>query len=297
MQALALGGGQYRAAVGKTAADQISLTGELATLKADRLRLLGRIARLEAEMAGKPEIDFPAELIAYSDHALSNEITSLERTVFSTRQGEISRQASNSAELRALYNNEIGVLQAKIEASDHAIDLVQGQLNSVEQLVQRGIATLSRQSEIELTLATMRVGRLDEDSALMRARQNLAQEARDQIGRIDERTTSVALELRDTQADLDRVETREKTVRKLLSNADALDAGGDTTTPELAFVLVRNENGATVELDATESTLVAPGDVVKVGLSGQLGGAEQHLSVAPEHGVRGSESLAQAGRP
>ena len=61
LQALAIAGGRYRAVSEKTGQNAISLRGELVTIRTDRVRLVGRIARLQAELAGDPEVRFPVD--------------------------------------------------------------------------------------------------------------------------------------------------------------------------------------------------------------------------------------------
>jgi protein involved in polysaccharide export with SLBB domain len=282
LQALARAGGRYRQTVPLGGQDSISLAGELETLETDILRSVGRIARLEAEQAGQDSIDFPPEVLSQPNSGLANEILLLERTVFSARTSETKRQLASLSELRNLYALEISTLKAKADAADHSIAVVTEELEGVTKLLERGIATLSRKSDLERTLADLQVARLDVDTEMMRVQQSLSAAKRQELNIQDERQTALALELRDAQADLDRLRSRKETLVRLLSNSGLEVPSDRESETELTYTIVRQTEGDARTFSASTSTALMPGDVLRVDLVERDGGAD---SPADEVGV------------
>ena len=264
LQALAISGGQYRAA--ETAGrDVVSLAGELEIVRADELRLVGRVARLEAEFTGAPEITFPPELVTNANRSLVEEVEKLETIIFNARVNETGRQLATLSELSDLYEQELSTLNARADAGDHSVALAQKQLDGVTELYQKGVATLSRQADLERVVAELQVERLADDTEMMKVRQNKSENKRQELNVQDQRQTGLAIELRDARAELDRLKSRKVTIESLLVDASGGASPVDTSEEaELRFQVVRQVSGEPVSQDATESTFLVPGDVLKV---------------------------------
>ncbi len=271
LQALALGGGRYRTAEpgGK---DLLTLSGDLEIMRADKLRLIGRIARLEAEFTGAEEITYPAELTASPNQSLVEEIVDLEKLVFAARVNETGRQLVTLSELRDLYDQELDTLKSRAAAGDHSIVLAEKQLAGVTELYNKGISTLSRQADLERVVADLQVERLVDDTEMMKVRQSMSENRRNELSVEDQRRTELAIELRDARAELDRLRSRQITVESLLMQASVVATSvemGDEAA--LVFEIVLNENGEIVPRVASESTFLVPGDVLKVDPAGRPG--------------------------
>jgi polysaccharide export outer membrane protein len=269
LQALALSGGRYRS-VEPGGKDLLSLTGDLEIIRSDELRLIGRIARLEAEFTGANEITFPAKLTGSANQSLVEEIVKLEKLVFAARVKETDRQLVTLSELRNLFEQELDTLQARAAAGDHSITLAEKQLAGVTELYRKGISTLSRQADLERVVADLQVDRLVDDTEMMKVRQSMSENRRNELSVEDQRRTNLAIDLRDARAELDRLKSRRITVESLLMEASGGAAPVETgEEAALAFEIVRHENGEVVPLDAFESTFLAPGDVLKVEPAGR----------------------------
>ena len=186
------------------------------------------------------------------------------RLSFPAPSTAFSRQSKALADLRDLLNAEINVLQEKIKAADMAIQNAQKELNSVTVLVDKGIAVASRKSDLERLLASLQVDRLDQVTAIMRARQNITQATRDLDGLQDKQRTEVAAELQQEQAALEQALLKQSTTQKLL--LDLLSSAAPSGDADMLFSVVRSEAGKENVFAATEATALEPGDVVKVEL-------------------------------
>jgi protein involved in polysaccharide export with SLBB domain len=263
LQALALSGGPFR----KTAAvsnDGIRLAGELRTAHNDILRTRIRIARLQAEIAGASDVTFDTVATDPKDANLAAEIGSQERAIFQSRIKENERQTKSLEELRTLLNAEIDALNEKTKAVEVGIRNAEEELANVTILVNKGFAVTSRRSELQQRVAGYQAERLDQVTAIMRARQNITEATRNLEGLEDRRKTEVAASLQQEMANLERLTLNQETSQKLL--LDALSATGPTSygPDSIEFVVTRNENGTVTEAPASDRTILMPGDVVTV---------------------------------
>jgi hypothetical protein len=136
----------------------------------------------------------------------------------------------------------------------------------VSELVEKGLAVASRKTDVERALAAYRTDRLDQLTAVMRARQGIAEATRNLEGLRDRHDTEVAGELQEQRAKLDDLVLKEEVARKMLfetlgSAANPEDLGRDQS---ISFSIVRREGGEPQEIPALESTALLPGDVVKI---------------------------------
>jgi protein involved in polysaccharide export with SLBB domain len=269
LQALALGGGIFRSPASESnSANEIRLAGELRGVATDIVRSKVRIARLEAEMSGATEFLPPAGTPG-GDGGAAAEIVAQERIIFLARAKELERQTKSLTDLRGLLNAEIDVLQEKIKTADARIASAEEELVGISDLVEKGIAVASRKTDLEHALAGYRTGRLDQVTAVMRARQGVTEATRNMEGLRDKHQTEVAAELQRGRAELDQLVLKEEVSRKLLydalgSAAEPQDVSGDQA---VTYTIVRREAGQPQEIAALESTSLIPGDVVKVKVS------------------------------
>lgn len=264
LQALAMSGGELRQASPTQSQDRMKLIGDLKSVDIALLRSNARIARLQAEMSEAKEIQFPEPMGADSSHVA--EIHNQERIIFSTRANVLARQSKSLAELRNLLDQEIRVLEEKVNGSDASIRAADRELKGVKSLVERGVAVASRQSDLERELASYRASRLDFITAIMRARQEISETTRSLEGLYDNRHAEVANELQTEQAALEQLKLKRATTEKQLLDMLAADDNaprpGEETSP--GFKIIRLGDDKTDEIRASGSTGLEPGDVVRI---------------------------------
>lgn len=270
LQALALSGGRQKAPTEGGANGQVGMLGDLQGVRDDILRGQGRIARLQAERAGEKTIRFPGELMSSSDKDAA-EIMEQEKIIFEARSKGLERQLDSLAELRNLFTSEIEILGEKTDTLNRSIKLAEEELAGVKSLVERGIATVSRRSDLERAVANLHSNRLDEITATMRARQNLSEATRSALNLRDKHQTDVSTELQDAQANIERLRIKENVIKQVLVLGDVpitserrSDRRGEAS---LSYVIVRQSQGKTDEFAASEASNLMPGDVVKVAIS------------------------------
>lgn len=296
LQALALAGGRYRPREEVRTQDEIRHIGELETIRREQLRMLARISRLHAEISGIAEIHFPAELTTGLEGDSAASIITEERAIFATRAEALNRELETLSELGELYTGEIGVLTEKAAGQDQQIQRVEEELTAVRRLVEKGIATTARQSELERELGRLMSDKLDQITATMRARQNLSETHRDAQNLRGRQRIEVARELQEAQASLEQLRVRQEYTQRLLLAAGASVARTtqfqQMQDADLIYTIVRREGGNLVDLVAAETSLLQPGDTLKLALNADFRGLEAEAA-APVGAVPSADAALQ----
>jgi protein involved in polysaccharide export with SLBB domain len=265
LQSLAMSGGEVRQSSGSQGfADRTGYIGQLQEIDNSILRSKVRIARLEAEMSGAKEMRF--EPAGQDDHEIASAIFEHEKIIHAARLNDVDRQSKSYVELRDLLTSEIAVTEKKISSTDEDIASVQRELTNVKGMVERGIALPTRQWDLERTLRGYNGNRLDLVTAIMRARQNIAETTRNLNGLYDSQRTQVASELQSEQASLDQQKLKRETTQKLLLEALSgnVASKANAGATELALSVTRQDGVSVREIPASDSTVLQPGDVVRI---------------------------------
>lgn len=263
LQSLAMSGGEFRPLNGAMGSvDNTGYVGQLREIENTMLRSRIRIARLQAEASGAKEMRFDPG--SQEDRKLAAAILQQEKGILAARLKVVNRQSKSLLELRDLLSAEIGTIEKKIGGTDEDIVSIKKELANAKSMVERGIALPSRQADLERTLRAYHANRLDLVTAIMRARQNIAETTRNLEGLYDKQQSEVATDLQSEQAALDQLALKRDTTQKLLLNAlsEGMGSGGGGVT--LAFTVTRRSGDTVSEIPASESTFLQPGDVVRV---------------------------------
>ncbi|WP_037118807.1 MULTISPECIES: exopolysaccharide biosynthesis protein [unclassified Rhizobium] len=264
LQAFAMGGGEMRStSTLQSSLDVTQLVGELKEIDASIVRAGVTIKRLEAETAGEKTLQFQQELT--NADPLTASIYKQEEAIFLARANEVARQSKSLSELRDLLSEEIRVQQEKIKSTDANIKSVQQQLDSTIALIEKGAIVPARQAEVERTMRSYQNDKLDLAASIMRARQGISQATRNLEGLYDRRQTEVASELQSERANLTQLRLKRETKQKLLMDSISHDNGSqESEQPLVVFKIVRLDTGKSSEMEASETTAMLPGDVLKV---------------------------------
>lgn len=262
LQALASGGGQRRGAA-EQSEKRLQLVSDLHAADEALLRGRARFARLKAEVSGATTISFPAEVTSHPDAELAQSVMQEEQMILEARAREMQRQADSLKELQDLLQREIDTLKARLVDLEQVITNAEQELSGVDTLVKKGIATVSRRSDLERDVANYRFDRLTQTTAILRAEQALSQAKREADGLLDARQTQDALDLQAAQEKLGQLLLQQATSQRLLLNIDS-ESVADGQTAALAFTIVRQGPDKLVELAADETTPLLPDDVLKV---------------------------------
>ncbi|PBC08743.1 sugar ABC transporter substrate-binding protein [Mesorhizobium sp. WSM3859] len=247
----------------------ISGQGDVGLLALNNVSLLARKARLQSELAGKDNITFPSEL---TDRA-SNETIALamdqERKIFAIRKDSLATQLRSLHELKDFLQQELVSLEQQLTFHDKQIQLIQKELAGVSNLVQKGLAVAPRELSLEGTVAQMQSERLAAETSMLRVRQEMSKTDIEILNLNNQHSSEVAESLRETQQQLNEVTSKSNTAVQLLHETQVtapalLALRQNAAKAKPIFTIVRPKDGSTEELPAQETTLVEPGDTVKV---------------------------------
>jgi protein involved in polysaccharide export with SLBB domain len=271
LQAVTIAGGTPRLdpSLMRLQREAISTKGSLSVMALEANAILGRRARLETELSGQETIKFPPELVDQASDESIARIMQEEQLILKGRQESLRSQVEALTALKALLVKEIEALNAKLQLKDRQLSLTRKELDSVGALVSKGLAVVPRQFSLERAEAEIEGSRLELETALLRARQDVSRAERDILELRNKRHNEVLAELRQTQEKLEEVIRRTTTAQQLLDEADqfaaqfATERAGEEAV-ETHYSIVRKAKKEVIETSATDSSLVEPGDLVKV---------------------------------
>jgi len=247
----------------------ISGQGDVGLLALNSVSLIARKARLQSELAGSDDITFPPELTG----RISNETVALameqERKIFAIRKDALATQLRSLRELKDFLEKELASLEQQLTFHNKQIELIQKELTGVSSLVQKGLAVAPREFALEGAVARMQSDRLAAETSMLRVRQEMSKTDIEILNLGNQRSSEIAESLRETQRQLNEVTSKSDTAAQLLQetqvSAPALLALRESAQrAEPIFKIVRPKDSGMEELAAEETTLVEPGDTVKV---------------------------------
>jgi len=272
LQALSVAGGLRRLAeqnLARLGREVIATKGDLSVISSQASSLLARKARVQAELNQSDSISFPTELTREQDNPATTLIMQQEQLIFDARREAFETQMRALNQLKDHLNKEIISLDAQVATEDKQIQLVKKELQGVMTLMEKGLSVTPRQLSLERTLAQIEGDRLRVGAALLRARQEISKADIAIIELQNKRANDATTTLRETQTKLDELARRFSTAEQLLYESEvvaprSLSQRSRNRKSDPVYTIVRHAGDRTVELSATESTKVEPGDTIKV---------------------------------
>ncbi|RWN01645.1 MAG: sugar ABC transporter substrate-binding protein [Mesorhizobium sp.] len=268
LRAMSIAGGVRRAEGQRYARDMINAKGEFDVLQDQRVRLIVRRARIEAQIADKPTFDVPKEV---ADDPKLASIVADEMAILTADQKNLKLRLEALDDLKKLLQSEIDSLQKKIVNQQRQVDLAKEQLSGIGSLAQKGLVVNTRVLNSQQTIADLEGQILDYETAILTARQSISKANQDAIDLQNTQDADLATGRQQAEADL--AETMLKMnmhtglMAEAMSGNPALQRYRDGEEPTMTFSLVRMVDGKTSEIAASEDTPVLPGDVIKVKLA------------------------------
>jgi protein involved in polysaccharide export with SLBB domain len=273
LQAVSVAGGYFRFSdpgLLRLERDAIMQRGALQILQDKLLELTARSARLKAESEAATDITFPTNKVFDQTNPKIASLMERERSLFQRRRSDLDKQLAQADDLQKLFGGEIQALQAQMASEKTQAGLVKQELDQLQTLAARGLASNPRMFLVERAMAEIEGTERNLDAQIMRSRQNIVQAAQkaDELKstfreRVDTESGKVASEIQSTQAQID-------TAKQLVAEAEdtapvAIARRLHNTGMEPKFTLSRrNSAGQVVEEQVVSSDEIEPGDVVSV---------------------------------
>lgn len=268
LNAISIAGGYYRpqrALDWGQERDVISALGDRRLTRVRRDELYARELRARSEASDASEmpeaaVDASQQLKAYVDQ---------ERQIFKSRREGHINQIKALEEGISLGEKEIQSLTAQIAAAEVQYESASRELKDTQQYVSRGISQATRLLPLERSVAQIDREKKELEAAILRTRQQMNQNAREVKNLGDTRKSAAEADIQTVQTQLKEIAEREETANRLISGArsDATAARDRAANPDavqVRYFLVRKVDGQPQEIEATETTPVLPGDIIKV---------------------------------
>lgn len=298
LQVVSLAGGWLRfndAGLMRLDRDSITISGEMRNLVRRYYELTARRARLNAELAMRTDVQFSNDLVLRSqvDPAV-RQLIDEERSLLNIHVDALKTQIDSLEQNRSLYEREIDAIKRQIEANKVQSASVERELVEVRGLVKRGLTTISRLANLERMQAQLEMNEQGFQTLILRSRQNITQADQRIFDLKSQRNATVTAEVQKVRMDIDDVSVKFDTNRSLLVEAKvtvpALVGVSDGAVETKSLVVVRMQDGKTQTIDATESTELLPGDVLRIQrtiLPGSLGiGTLEQTSLMTPVGIK-----------
>jgi exopolysaccharide production protein ExoF len=267
LQAIALAGGLDRAA--ESLSGMVEGAREMERLRIATLQveqLLARRARLEAERDGVSALSIPDNGIADQQAKLDRERTAgtflaRESTILRAEQARRRQQDKDIALRVEAARNEVSALKRKLDQFDVEKGLSLERLDTMQKLKDRGVSTTKDVLMLRTELADIEARRQDSLVAVVQAETRLAEAEGDSARRSSENTADIAKEIATVEEKI--AAAREATISARVLTTIFYRSSGPALQAETYEIVRQSKNGAK-SLEATETSPLMPGDVLKI---------------------------------
>ncbi|WP_448151266.1 polysaccharide biosynthesis/export family protein [Labrys miyagiensis] len=272
--------------------DSLVNRGDLRTLAVERLGLIAREARLDAELQSSPTITFPPELTSQASSPQVQQLMREEQLLFDARHQAVSSQEAAIGQTKTLLGAEVQSLKEKTVSLQRQLDLAKQELDNVNGLVQKGLAIASRQLQLDQNVSAFESNRLDVELQMLRAQQDMSKADRDLADVRNKARNDTLNEISEVRGKLAANVEKTTTTQGLIYNSEvqapqAVAAQIGSASSKILYTIVRNVGGKPETISATEADTVLPGDVVKVE---RAGNTSDSVTVVPQGSLSASAS-------
>ncbi|MES0863513.1 polysaccharide biosynthesis/export family protein [Ruegeria sp. SCPT10] len=259
-QILALAGGPIRPPIQLATGNDIQvlrmggeirlLATQIDELEQQRQRLIADLTVLEGDDEGADLTNAP--------EGLEGEIL---QATLAAREG----QGERIRDLQALLKEQIESLTQQLELRDTQIANVSKELENLNSLREKGLTASNRVTAMTNALNDLESKRLDQEVALLVARQDLNRAQRDELQLDDTARSDALVKLNEVESQLASLKTRLQTASTLhgeLAAAGYLSEDDIASETTIEFIVTRGGNTQTQRVKGTDP--VQPGDTIEV---------------------------------
>ncbi|MET0257607.1 MAG: polysaccharide biosynthesis/export family protein [Methylobacterium sp.] len=281
LQAVGIAGGVYRpadAGLMRLERDRIGALGLLEENRAALGRSLVREARLVGELSDVVDVKLPRDMDGKGfDPSGLDTLVADESAIAKARLTSYRGQMSAADRLKALLDDQIRTLAAKIASQDRQVDISRRELQTYNTLTSQGLAVSSRQFALERALSDAEGKRLDYEMAQLNARQDRQKAEQSQVDLTNDRRSKILDEISEVRGDIGTSRAKVRAQENLVNEASVttprafLDRENAIREQKPIFILTRRRPDGGASVNVVEDTAaLEPGDVLKVEVPGLL---------------------------
>jgi polysaccharide export outer membrane protein/exopolysaccharide production protein ExoF len=250
--------------------DAITATGDRHLIESEISSLVARRARLEAESTGASSVEFPPGLTQPNGGVWLESLLLEEQKIFNARRSAFESRSRELERMRELLQKDLQSSEESLEAQNSYVRVAKQEFKQFDELFQKKLTTINRIAESARNVMQVQGELLRIESSLTRGRQDISRIEMELFDLRYNRVSEAAAEFRTTQARLDELKRKYATAERLLESSVSFRRLVSTADParkgRVNYTIIRSIAGASVEVAATEATVVQPGDTIKVEL-------------------------------
>lgn len=257
LHAVSVAGGLYRPELGAAERDRsMEVEGLIAAGEKRLNELTVIIARLNAQIADKPEV----ALEDGTDTAAVSGFLTREQALLTMQRNNLQSQKDSLERLTTINEDSISALNGQIDSIKQRIVLAQERMTAASTLVDRGVMQASQVREIEVSIVDME-GSLSELRSNMALQQAAILTEQSRVNTVmQEFQVGLVTQLSAAERERDDLRSNMVSYRDRLSVYEPGIAGAQTLT----YDIVRPTDSGSLDVDATEQSVILPGDLVRV---------------------------------
>lgn len=224
-------------------------------------QLMARRARLEAERDGVTTLSMPVQLVKLGDEATARTLIAMESTILRAEQAKRQQQGKDIALKAAAARNEVEALRRKLEQADVQRDMRLERLADLQKLKDRGWVTSTNVVTLRTELSDIEAHRQDYLVSLVQAEARLAEAEEAGPRLVSEDSANLAKAIATVDREISSAQEAVISARMLATQLYR-PIGGVSQAD--AYEIVRQSREGTKTLQATETSPLMPGDVLKI---------------------------------
>jgi exopolysaccharide production protein ExoF len=224
-------------------------------------QLLARRARLEAEREGVATLPIPIQLTGLAGERTARTFLATEGTILRAERAKRRQQDKDIASRIVAARNEVEALKRKLDQIDVQKQLRTERLDDMQKLKDRGLVTSNNILMLRTELSDIEAHRQDYLIAVVQAEARLAEAEGARTRLSSENTANLANAI--ATIDKEIAAAREAMIFAGTLATILYKPNGRTPQAE-AYEIVRQSKDGASTLQATETTPLMPGDVLKV---------------------------------
>jgi protein involved in polysaccharide export with SLBB domain len=250
----------------------------LRSLTLEVQQLLARRSRLLAERDGETVVPMPTQLLTIAGEAAAKNFLATETTILRAEQLKRQQEQREIGLKIMAAHGELDALNRKLDEIDVQRNLKKERLEEVQKLKDRGLVTTTNVLAMRSEISDLDARRQDHFVAIIQANARLAEVEGTRAKLASEHAASLASAISSVEKDLAVAHEAMITASSLASVLDRPAAGPQDVD---AYEIVRQSRDGATTQPATETSVLLPGDVLKVNLKATASRPASNVPLSP----------------
>ncbi len=290
LQAIAVAGGHLSHSIDTESMTRNSVSrtrahAELDVLILENWAAKARLARLSAEREARNGIAWPPDLLRYVEETGSAELIKAEQRNFDLRKTAFAGRIKHYQLQLKHLNEELKTLESLASAVNKTTRIVRKEADDLKGLRSKGLIRKSRMLALERELSELRGNRLKISVSILQARQKMNDFRREIMELKNSRTSEINNSIFEIEKELLVHKRKQQAINqeiRALGNLPGNLPSDTRAVGDIKYTIIRNVDGGVKVVKATESSVILPGDVVKVLQAGQPDGTRSTVPGSAE---------------